>query len=408
MVETPMAKKVQFIGILMVIVGLLASGLAIAVAQADQAAAVVGKITSFYDWYLDYIHSGDNGIRNPLSNRAYHDSPALTPELIAEIDAMADAEGGFHYDPFLCAQDFPLSFSVEVVRVEADEATALVREDFNNPDTNDLTLRLINTGDNWQINSIVCGETITPVGVVEDFYDWYLYEARMEPATQTRRNPLMDGTYQAYPLLSENLVTTVADIVTSGEMHADPLLCAQDIPQYVDVDILAEQDDRAEVLVRAHFAGNPHPAYLTAVLTQSTGQWLLDEIQCDARPEAVAQVVYDRYAAFTRYSMTHDNMYHPLSEWGNFWQIVMTADLYSSLMDALASSVSPADPVLCAQDIPHRFEVERTAFTENTAIVTVSGVYPAGPDSNSRYPLAEVTLENSGGWQVSSIDCITR
>jgi hypothetical protein len=138
--------------------------------------------SAFYEWYLAYTQTG-----NPLVDKAYHDSPYLSPALVAEVDAiLASFEGG-GYDPFLCAQDIPGALEVagsweawrEEGGIERGEAAVNVSQIWNPgsdfESVRDLTVHLVTVDGRWLINEIVCPTPAeaypqTPDAVVMAFY----------------------------------------------------------------------------------------------------------------------------------------------------------------------------------------------------------------------------------------------
>jgi hypothetical protein len=140
------------------------------------------KLTSaFYEWYMAYTQTG-----NPLVDKAYQDSPYLSPALVGEVDALlASAEGG-GYDPFVCAQDIPGAWHTGAVDYHNGLASVPLIQVWN-PDSayemeRELTVHLVGDDSGWLIREIVCPpppepEAKTPKQVVAAFYDWYLVYA---------------------------------------------------------------------------------------------------------------------------------------------------------------------------------------------------------------------------------------
>ena len=67
----------------------------------------------------------------------------------------------------------------------------------------------------------------TPEAVVEAFYTWYLDYIG---SGENLRNPLVDRAYRESDLLTERLIARLDEELDADFIHADPILCAQDIP----------------------------------------------------------------------------------------------------------------------------------------------------------------------------------
>lgn len=181
---------------------------------------------AFYDWYLDY--SGDPKV-------AHHDNPSFTPELIAQIDrVIAENEaqyGTMDYDPFLCAQNVPLTLTAESILEEDDHAAALVHASFGR---HYILVDLERGANGWQLSDIVC--TNTAEGVARAFYTWYFGYIGDRDSDEFR-NPLVDRAYRESPFLSDSLKAEVDRLVDQPEGAGfDPFLLAQDVPQSFTVE----------------------------------------------------------------------------------------------------------------------------------------------------------------------------
>lgn len=118
-----------------------------------------------------------------------------------------------------------------------------------------------------------------PAAVVQSFYDWYLAEAAFDPETQERSNPLVEGSYRDRSELDPTFVARLDEIVAGSEgMAADPLLCAQDVPEAVTPGEAVIIGDRATVPVTTSFAGHG----FKVELQKSGGAWLMDTVACAA------------------------------------------------------------------------------------------------------------------------------
>lgn len=390
---------------LLIIAALLLGGILGSV-SAQEADTPGGVVAGYYDWYLGYI-TGSGEFRNPLVEGAYRDSEYLTQDLIAQIDERLAGAGAVSigYDLFLCAQDLPESYQYEVINAQADEALVLLREYFGeNPRSHNVTLTLRRSDDTWKISDVVCGDTLTPRGVVQDFYTWYLGAWQQIRAAGINGNPLVEGLYREYPYLTANLAARVDEEIANREIGSgDPFLCAQDIPHSSWAHDVREDEGSALVLVQTHYPGNPAPHNLTVALEYAAQQWRISDIICGASPETMAGLLYQQYADRVRYNLDNNiemQMFsHPLPHWDRS----VSSELLARLE---AESDLMADPVLCAQDIPERFVVERIDGSDTTAILQIGGEFSSGPDTYTVTPLTVVTLELAEGqWMLMDIAC---
>ena len=133
------------------------------------------------------------------------------------------------------------------------------------------------------VSATACGTEAAPASggdpetVVQSFYDWYLDAAGFDPESQERRNPLVEGTYRERPELSAEFVARLDASVAEG-LAADPLLCAQDVPEAVETGETAITDDGATVAVTTSFAGHG----FTVALRQAAEGWQIDDVTCQA------------------------------------------------------------------------------------------------------------------------------
>ena len=126
-------------------------------AAAETAAPEV-VVEEFYGFYFDYIGDRASGeFRNPLVDRAYRDSELLTPAFVASVDELLESFDRAAYDPFLCAQDIPESFSVGEAAASGEEASVMVETSFAGHSF-EVELELVEG--EWLISGVVC----TPPG----------------------------------------------------------------------------------------------------------------------------------------------------------------------------------------------------------------------------------------------------
>jgi hypothetical protein len=108
-----------------------------------------GAVQGFYSWYLWYARN----MGHPLADGAYRTSEYLTWPLIEKVDALIASFDKGGYDPFLCAQDIPESFSIDAVEIAGDTARVVVSTSFEG---HALTLSLFRMGERWAIDDVAC------------------------------------------------------------------------------------------------------------------------------------------------------------------------------------------------------------------------------------------------------------
>lgn len=391
----------------LLLTGVLVSGF-VGTVSAQETDTVQATVEGFYNWYLGYITDHDT-FRNPLVDRAYRESEYLTQDLIERIDEQLANAGntGIGHDLFLCAQDLPSRYEFEVINSQPGEKRVLLREYFGSPRTNNLTLALNDSEGSWKIAAVTCGDTVTPRGVTEEFYNWYLAQWQQTQPGASSGNPLTEGVYREYSLLTDALVLRVDEYIANRELGwGDPFLCAQDIPQYFWVQEVTVQENTATILTQLYFQNNALPHNLTVTLEPVDRQWQIAEISCGATSETIAALLYNEYAEQVRFNIDHnidtDILQNPVLHWNRN----VSPALLSRLV-AEAEQHPMANPVLCAQDIPERFETAVIASSETAATIQISGEFPSGPDMYTAYPLAEITLEYiENQWMLTNITCV--
>lgn len=140
-----MTRKTQlgFLGILLVaIVATLV--LVILPTTAQQAPDQV--VQEFYTWYIAYAQTA-----NPLVDKAYRSSEALSQDFIARMDEFTSQP--MMFDPILCAQDVPVSISTAKPAVARSTATVHVETSFAG---HAFDVELAKDGNTWKITDVVC------------------------------------------------------------------------------------------------------------------------------------------------------------------------------------------------------------------------------------------------------------
>ena len=100
----------------------------------------------FYAWYIDYAQTA-----NPLVNKAYRDSDALTRDFVAWLDEFTAQP--MMFDPILCAQDVPSSVATTAADVSGATATVRVETSFAG---HAFDVRLTQEGGAWKIAEVIC------------------------------------------------------------------------------------------------------------------------------------------------------------------------------------------------------------------------------------------------------------
>jgi hypothetical protein len=376
--------------------------------DADRA-AVTEVVERFYDWLLAYAQPDEAGqVHNPVVDRAYRDWEALTPRLIGEIDnLLAQAGQNVVANPFRCAQNVPIRVDVGVAMLEPEaQATVLLREyDAGNPRSHNLTVLLIWQEAQWKIDGIICGETITPDGVVQSFYDGYLAHGHPDAAGHVQ-NALADGVYRTSAILAPEFIAHIdANRLIPASGSPDPFVCTQDLPDHVSADAMRVTDDQAIVMVHAFFANAPTPKDLLVTLRLGGMSWQITAVQCDVPPQDMALDFYTWYLDYRRYDVENGIERTPLLDWDDSHHEHLSPTLLAQLVERFQSDETRvADPVLGSQDLPSQITVDVIRESQNVATLRVSGRYPSGPETYQTFPLVLVDVEATDGhWRLTHI-----
>jgi hypothetical protein len=113
-------------------------------------------------------------------------------------------------------------------------------------------------------------EDYGPAAVALAFYAWYL------SAAQTSA-PLVDGSLDGRAELRDDFRLLLRLVVAGFRQGGyDPLLCAQDVPLWVDIVEVRELGVRAIVRVRTSFVSHG----FDVVLDRHDERWRIDEVRC--------------------------------------------------------------------------------------------------------------------------------
>lgn len=344
----------------------------------------------FFDWYLAYAETG-----NPLVDKAYHDSPYLTADLVSQVDEIIASFEGGGYDPFLCAQDIPgvieAAGSWEARQEGGGDEAAVTISQIWNPGSDfasrrDMMVYLVTVDGRWLINEIVCplpeeAYPQTPDAVVMAFYTWYLDYA-------AAGNPLVDKAYHDSPYLTADFANHVDEIIAGFDRGGyDPFLCAQDIPDYIMPQSLIMNGPTPSILVQTSF--DQH--FFTVDLRQMAGDiWQISNVTCGGDPAGSAKAFYTWYLAYAETG-------NPLVD-GVYRDSPFLSAAFIGKVDETIAGFDQGgfDPFLLAQDIPNAFTVN-PGYTEDTATVGLG----FGPQSFKMIQLNFV--QENGRWLIDGI-----
>jgi hypothetical protein len=115
-------------------------------------------VQGFYDWYLAasaYDESAGTRL-SPLTDGRYRSSEYLTEGFVQQVDEIIASFDKGGYDPFLCAQDVPESFTVGEAVVFGDTATLAVHTSFEG---HGFTVALQRVDGLWRVSDVLCAGT---------------------------------------------------------------------------------------------------------------------------------------------------------------------------------------------------------------------------------------------------------
>ena len=118
-------------------------------------------VNEFYSMWIN--HEG-----NPMMDGVYQNNPLITKALSQRIDEIIAGFDMGGYDPVLCAQDKPQSYTIESVELNNDQATILLSLDFYGS-PRPILVALINDG-SWKLDNISCIEETEIVDSPETGY----------------------------------------------------------------------------------------------------------------------------------------------------------------------------------------------------------------------------------------------
>jgi hypothetical protein len=382
---------------------------AVASAPGDPAAVAA----AFYDWYLAY--ADPEAGRNPLVDRVYRESEHLSTAGVAAIDAkLAQMEamyGGLMFDPILMAQALPQAISAEVWKVDGENASVIVHEQFGET-VHDVTVDLVVEEGDWRIAQIRDGSPATADGATKLFFGNYIEQAR---AALDNDSPslLHSGAYRDNPYLTAALIAQVDGLREGGDLAYDPFLLAQDIPEDILVEKPLIDGDSAVVRVGRRYSGTPQPSYISVHLVREGERWLIDSIQLEestagsetagaatVEPATVVESFYAWWIASVESGIAGESE-NPLMTQGYHGSPYLTPTFIAEVDEIIAGfDRGGYDPFLCAQDVPTELFVDGTIYTSAGARVALHSSF------GKQHALV-VMLEPAGEdtWRIGDIVC---
>jgi hypothetical protein len=226
---------------------------------------------------------------------------------------------------------------------------------------------------------------LDPAEVVNGFYDWYLtYEG----------NVLADRAYQTREELEAEFISNVDALLDSfGKGGYDPFLCAQDIPETLEIGTLNITGDTAEATMNSSLGH-----HLFVALRHGDSGWQIAEIRCQSAEQETARpapttVVNEFYSWYLSYpgNVLVDAAYRDRPE--------LSAEFIGEVDKMMVDrQMGMVDPFLCAQDKPGRFEVQLVEGREETAQIKVS------TDFEGHSFRVTVGWEQCG-WYITNVAC---
>ncbi len=364
----------------------------------------VAVTQAFYDWYLAYVGDRESGqIRNPLVDQAYHDNPLLTPEFIETVDEIIAGFDRGGYDPFLLAQDIPTDMFATWATVSGDAARVTVLRSWGPPHMDAIFTHLVYAGDVWLIDDITPVElyesnTGTPEGAVQMFYAWYTDAIRRRFVDDT-----VDADFHNSDLLTDGFKQHLDEMRAEAEaadpemgLHYNPLLCAQDVPYYVTPDRALIDGETAVLIARTSFANH----MIVVDLQKTDAGWLISHVDCVRSPESTVRAFYTWYLGFM--SGRSGDFVNPLVE-GLYRDSEYLSAVFIAQVDAdLAhmGEMGGVDPILLAQDIPVRIEVQEASVADDEATVVMLRYWGGNPDPS---PVVVHLRQENGRWLINNV-----
>ncbi len=254
----------------------------------------------------------------------------------------------------------------------------------------------------------IADSDLSPAGVVERFYGWYLDNSGFDAESNTFHNPLVEGTYKESPYLTNGFVRSVEETLASFEGAGggyDPILQAQDRPERFTVENEEISGDTAKVTLATFFSGNPQAHLLAVELKQEGGTWKIDNVTAGESaalaPEEVVKSFYDLYIGSINAARAAGEMRNYLAD-GSYRDLPYLSDEWIAEVDEILASFERGgyDPFLQAQDIPESFDVEAAQVDGERATVIVH-TYWNGSDLVR--DLEVELVQSESGWLIDAV-----
>ncbi len=142
-----------------------------------------------------------------------------------------------------------------------------------------ITIFLLCTACSTQSRTMDAASTInSPDAVAENFYSEYLSYFE-DPETGDFRDPLSDRIYANRSYFTQELIDEIDGIVASFSTGGayDPVLCAQNIPDYITFDTPYVSAGRVMFMIEDNFEDH----YFFVHLEKENDGWKIDTINCD-------------------------------------------------------------------------------------------------------------------------------
>ncbi len=142
-----------------------------------------------------------------------------------------------------------------------------------------ISVFLLSAGCSAQSKAVNTGsEVSSPDAVVENFYSEYLSYFE-DPETGDFRDPLSDRIYANRSYFTQELIDEIDGIVASFNTGGayDPILCAQNIPDYITFDTPYVSAGRVMFMIEDNFEDH----YFFVHLEKENDGWKIDTINCD-------------------------------------------------------------------------------------------------------------------------------
>lgn len=252
--------------------------------------------------------------------------------------------------------------------------------------------------------SVVAQEADAPGEAITDFYNWYL---NYFWSGDTFRSPLADGAYRDSEYLTQDFIERIDERLAEAGIAGlgyDLFLCAQDIPDRYEYEVIRVQPGELQVLLREYF-GAQHANNLTLMLNNSADGWQIDDVVCGDTftPAGVTEDFYAWYLAQWQQAQDVETDSAPLTEDLDQEYPFLTISLRAIVDEAIANdAMGGDDPFVCAQEMPQSVWAYDVALTDNTTTVLAQAFFPG----NNIPQNVTVSLEAvNGQWTIAQITC---